>query len=62
MANKSVTPRVATLLRQEGRNLAAMMGLMVEDVGDRPPEWRLEVLTAASVLEGGGELFGAKPG
>jgi hypothetical protein len=39
-----------------------MMGLMVEDMGDRPPERRLELLAAAHVHERGGEPLVGEPG
>jgi hypothetical protein len=39
-----------------------MMGLMVEDVGDRPPQRGLEFLAAAKVNERSGEPLGGELG
>ena len=54
--------RIAALLREQGRDLAAMMSLMVEDMGDSPPERRLVLLAAAHVHERGGEPLVGEPG
>lgn len=54
--------RIATLLAEERRDLAAVMRLMVEDVGNGPPQWGLLLLTTTHVDEGRREVFGGELG
>ncbi len=46
---------IATLLVEQRRDLATMMGLMIEDVGDGPPERDLVPLPTTDEDEGRGQ-------
>ena len=48
--------RIVALLREQGRDLAAMMGLTVENMGHQRPQRIFEPLAPAHEYERGGEL------